>query len=74
MIAGLNKDMLIIATVLAVAAVCAFLYKENMKAKDELASVKSFSINLANRIPPKPSPVPVVENTAKPAESEIEEE
>lgn len=74
MITGLNKDTLIIATILAVAAACAFLYKENMKAKEELASVKSFSINLANRIPPKLAPVPVTENPAKPVEEDLEEE
>ena len=74
MIAGLNKDVLFMAAVLTVAAVCAFLYKENLKSKEELASVKSFSINLANRIPVKPIVSPVVETPEKATEEEIKEE
>ena len=74
MLGAVNKDMVMLAVILTVAAACAFLYKESQKMKDEISSCKSFSINLANRIPPPPpahKPVPVqVQET----EGEVTEE
>ena len=72
MFSGDNKDMLMIATIMAVAAVCAFLYKENMKMKGDIVSCKDFSINLSNRIQPPapvPTPAPVDDNEV---ESQVE--
>ena len=74
MLGAVNKDMVMLAVILTVAAACAFLYKESQKMKDEISSCKSFSINLANRIPapaPKPAPAPV---SVRETEEEVAEE
>ena len=74
MLGAINKDMLMIAVILSVAAACAFLYKENQIMKSEISSCKSFSINLANRIPaPAPTPVPVPVPAQEPEEETAKE-
>ena len=76
MLGAVNKDMVMLAVILTVVAACAFLYKESQKMKDEISSCKSFSINLANRIPapvpvPVPAPAPV---SVRETEEEVAEE
>ena len=78
MLGAINKDMIMLAAILTVVVACAFLYKESQKMKDEISSCKSFSINLANRIPaPAPAPAPAQAPAPTPAqetEGEVAEE
>ena len=52
----MNKDMAMIVAIISLGAVCFFLYKENIKTREDISSCKSFSINLSNRIPATPPP------------------
>ena len=72
MFGNMNKDTAMLIALVSLAAVCAFLYKENMANKDEISSCKSFSINLSNRIPVIAKP-PAAQPQEKP-EEELEEE
>lgn len=55
----INKDVSILVSLLSVAVVCFFLYKENLKMKEDISLCKTFSIDLSNRIPPAVVPMPV---------------
>jgi hypothetical protein len=72
MFSGANKDMLMFAAIMTIAAVCAFIYQENVKIKEDITTCKAFSINLANRIPVQPPVTPVVpdESNSEAAEAE----
>lgn len=74
MFSGMNKDTAMLLALVSLAAVCAFLYKENMKNKEEITSCKSFSINLSNRIPSVIAPKPQQKPEEVKVEEEIEEE
>lgn len=71
-----TKDNILLVVVVLVALGCAYLYREMKSAKADIATCKSFSVSLANRISsapahdaevkapapvPVPAPEPVVE-------------